>query len=398
MKRAIIILGIETSCDDTGIALLKATHGAKDTTYTTLANELSSQTKLHEQYGGVFPAMAKREHARNIMPLFVQALTNAGLLQARKKTYTLPSTLYKKLTKILEREPEILEVLVAFVTAYEIPKIDIIAVTSGPGLEPTLWVGISFAKALGVIFDIPVIPTNHMEGHIVSVAIPEGTTFTVTPKTFQFPMLALLVSGGHTELVLVKNIGSYKLIGQTRDDAAGEAFDKVARMLGIPYPGGPEISRLAQQARETLAFSEFSFPRPMIHSSDFDFSFSGLKTAVLYALRDLQGELSDSRKKDVSREFEDAVVEVLVYKTLRAAQKYKTMAIIVGGGVSANRLLRAELTRRAHEVNPDRTIHFPTPVLSRDNALMIALAGHLKFTRTKKIPRTIVAEGDLQLA
>ena len=233
---------------------------------------------------------------------------------------------------------------------------------------------------------------------MLSVAVSNDAKFSITKSTFTFPSLALLVSGGHTELVLIKDIGKYKLIGATRDDAAGEAFDKIARMLGLPYPGGPEISRLAKEGRDTLAFSEFSFPRPMIHSGDFDFSFSGLKTAVLYTIRDLGKALSDTQKKDLSREVEDAIVEVLITKTLKAVQKFKAKEIIVGGGVAANRMLREEFARRGKEFDKDLKIHFPTGILSRDNALMIALAGYMLSLRKKKFPRTIKAEGNMKLS
>jgi N6-L-threonylcarbamoyladenine synthase len=282
---------------------------------------------------------------------------------------------------------------VDFFETYEAPKTDLITVTSGPGLEPTLWVGINFAQALGFLYKLPVMPANHMEGHILSVFITESGTFSIKKKDKPFPAISLLVSGGHTEIVLAKDIGKYKLIGATRDDAAGEAFDKVARMLGLPYPGGPYISKLAHEGRTTLAFSEFSFPRPMIHSGDFDFSFSGLKTAVLYTLRDLKGELSETRKKDLAREVEDAIVEVLVKKTLKAVMKFKAETLIVGGGVSANELLRQELLRVGKEVNPNLHIYFPTKILSRDNALMIALAGHQKLLRTKKNPPSYQSRG-----
>ncbi len=394
--KATLILGIETSCDDTGIAVLKATAGKTSTQFETLSNELSSQTELHQQYGGVFPAMAKREHARNIVPLFIAALDTAKLLKKRKKQIEIKPKLLEALTKLLTRELEMVNSLVDFYTNYEAPKIDMIAVTTGPGLEPTLWVGINFAMALGLLFDLPIIPTNHMEGHILSVAITEEKKFKIDAKSFQFPMMSLLVSGGHTELVLVKDIGKYTIVGATRDDAAGEAFDKIARMLDLPYPGGPEISRLAHEGRTTLAFSEFSFPRPMIHSGDFDFSFSGLKTAVLYAIRDLNMALSDTRKKDISREVEDSIIEVLVTKTLKAVQKFKTKAIVVGGGVSANQLLRQELMRRGKEFDPKMEIYFPTKILSRDNALMIALAGYMLSLRKKKFPKP-VAQGNLEL-
>ena len=394
-----IILAVETSCDDTGIALLKATESKVGTKFEVLANEISSQIELHQQYGGVFPAMAKRAHAKNITPLFINALAKSGLLKKRKKTTKeiLPAKIIKKLTVLLEREAEMLADILAFVKEYELPQIDTLVVTSGPGLEPTLWVGINFAKALGILLEMPVVPTNHMEGHILSVAIPETNIFTLSSESFHFPMLALLVSGGHTELVLAKDIGKYKIVGQTRDDAAGEAFDKVARMMDLPYPGGPEISKLAHLGRTTLAFSEFSLPRPMLHSPDLDFSFSGLKTAVLYTIRDLGGVLSESRKKDLAREFEDAVVEVLVTKTLKAVQVHKVKEIVIGGGVSANQLLRQELVRRTKEYDPEIQVHFPTKKLATDNALMIALAGYLKSKRAKKFPQNFKAQGNLQL-
>ena len=401
MKKPILLLAIETSCDDTGIALLKVSEHTTRTTFTTLANEISSQVALHQQYGGVFPAMAKREHARNIVPLFVQALRNAKLLKPLSKKSTpsnyaiIGSREYKKLQKVLEREAEMFHAIVGFLSAYEMPQFDQLVVTSGPGLEPTLWVGINFARALSMICDVNIMPVNHMEGHVLSVAIPEQKTFTITPKTFSFPMLSLLVSGGHSELVLVRDIGTYKILGATRDDAAGEAFDKIARMMDLPYPGGPEISRLANEVRNGKNPTErFALPRPMIHSKDFDFSFSGLKTAVLYLIRDM-GTLSDTDKKQIAYETENAIVDVLVHKTITAAQKHKTTKIIVGGGVAANAHLRNVLTAKAHELGI--SVHFPTPLLSRDNALMIALAGYFKSKRTKKFPRTITAEGNMQL-
>ena len=270
-----IILGIETSCDDTGIALLKVSETKTETKFEVLANEISSQIELHQQYGGVFPAMAKREHARNIVPLFIHALEQSTLLKKRKKALVVPEKIQKNLRKILTRETELIDPLIYFLETYEQPKVDEIIVTSGPGLEPTLWVGINFAQALGTLWDIKVMPANHMEGHIVSTFIPESkeqrARFSIKPKALELKALALLVSGGHTELVTINGIGKYKVVGATRDDAAGEAFDKIARMMDLPYPGGPEISRLAHEARTTLAFSEFSFPRPMLHSPDFDF-------------------------------------------------------------------------------------------------------------------------------
>ena len=255
------ILAIETSCDETSLSYISANETELGTRFQVFSTITNSQINLHQEFGGVFPALAKREHQKNL-PIILEQI-----MQER-----------------------------------EIP--DYICVTSGPGLEPALWCGIVFAKELGEKWNIPVVPVNHMEGHILSVLVPGspllpgeglGVRFEFKNSDLKFPALALLISGGHTELVVVKNIGDYSIIGRTRDDAVGEAFDKVARMLGIPYPGGPEVSKLAAQVRTNLTRSPNGahpllegegstpvFPRPMMHTKDFDFSFSGLKTAVLY--------------------------------------------------------------------------------------------------------------------
>ena len=259
------ILSIETSCDETAVALLEVTGALEQPEIKVLGNTLLSQVALHEQYGGVYPNLAKREHQKNLPPLLEETLKQAG-------------------------------------ETLDNPAIDCIAVTTGPGLEPALWVGITFAEELGKRWNKSVIPVNHMEGHVFSVLYN-------LDKPIQLPALALLVSGGHTELVHIKNFGNYEILGRTQDDAVGEAFDKVARMLGLSYPGGPKVSKLAAAAREKGVDPGFKLPRPMLHSKDLNFSFSGLKTAVLYKLKTLEN-LDDDMREKMSLAFEDAVVEV----------------------------------------------------------------------------------------
>lgn len=397
------ILAIETSCDETALAVLDVKGGAKNPSIATMSHQVASQIALHTQYGGVFPMMAKREHSKNIIPLFKKTLEQSfPNIKATNKTQKIDVKSNKKIAEILSREPELLEQFLPFITSIKKPAIDMIAVTVGPGLEPALWVGINFARALSFAWDIPVVPVNHMEGHILSFLVPEKKLESKGFKLsdFNFPILSLLVSGGHTELVLVKGWNKYKVVGQTRDDAVGEAFDKVARMLDLPYPGGPEISKLAEASRKDKLMvkdEKIKLPRPMIHSSDFDFSFSGLKTAVLYLIRDLK-KIDDNKKKQIAREFEDASIEVLTSKTIKAMKKYSADTLIVGGGVSANMHLRRELESKIK--NEKFQVYFPTKELSTDNAIMIGLVGIYKFLKTKKGVRynskQLVATGNLQ--
>ncbi|MEK7105845.1 MAG: hypothetical protein AAB895_00625, partial [Patescibacteria group bacterium] len=309
------ILAIETSCDETGIAILETGAG---TIISLTGNALSSQIELHAQYGGVFPTLAKRAHAEKMVPMLTQALDEAYLLEVPES----PLALGDALSFLDDKESQLKEQLQPFLSFYQKPDIDYIAVTVGPGLEPALWVGVNTARALSIVWGIPVIPINHMEGHIVTAAfikdaesLPAQTSKNFSLSDVDFPLLSLLVSGGHTELVLAEGFGAYKKIGQTRDDAVGEAFDKVARMLGLPYPGGPAISRLAKEFRETKQGNPFTLPRPMLQSGDYDFSFSGIKTAMLYAIRDLTEqntrEITEEEKPALACAFEDAVVEVL---------------------------------------------------------------------------------------
>ncbi|QQR50248.1 tRNA (adenosine(37)-N6)-threonylcarbamoyltransferase complex transferase subunit TsaD [Candidatus Nomurabacteria bacterium] len=393
------ILSIETSCDETALSIVEASGGSTKPKFKILANNVASQVKLHAKYGGVFPMMAKREHSKNLVPLFIKTLEEARL--AKKSTTAFSQKQVTDLELMLDREPELKKIFLKTIYKIKKPNIDLIAVTTGPGLEPTLWVGINFARALATLWGIPVIGVNHMEGHIFSV-FPKSNKETFTIDTKLFPSISLLVSGGHTELVYIKNWLHYDIIGQTRDDAVGEAFDKVARLLGLPYPGGPMISRLAKEARDKKIVSTFTFPRPMIHSKDYDFSFSGLKTAVLYFI---QGHSSNPNgrkkiiiplklKREIARAFEDAAVHVLVSKTLRAIQTYKAKSLIVGGGVAANQEIRKVLS----ELSPV-PIYFPTRELSTDNSLMIAIAGYMQWQKKKKGVQlnTLIANGNLTL-
>ena len=384
------ILSIETSCDETAIAILNIT-GSKNLVGKVLAHTVASQIELHTQYGGVFPMMAQREHAKNILPVLLETLKKAGFLAKAKKPARFPA---QKISTLLARENDLGERFLSELPTYKKPNIDKIAVTVGPGLTPALWVGISFAKALSVAWDIPIVPVNHMEGHLLSTLISDSKkSFKLSQSNFDLPAISLLVSGGHTEIVLFKKIGAYKVVGCTRDDAAGEAFDKVARMLGLAYPGGPLISKLASEFRNKKIESKTTLPRPMIHSKDFDFSFSGLKTSVLYLLRDL-GEIDENKKMEIACEFENAVVDVLIAKTFAAVKKFKAQSIIVGGGVSANTELQKRFKIEAKKYGIP--VHLPTKNLSTDNAIMIAIAGYF----AKPVPLTskkLIAVGNLEL-
>jgi N6-L-threonylcarbamoyladenine synthase len=349
-----IILGIETSCDETALCLLETKGKGEHFSYRVMANIVHSQIDIHKEYGGVFPILAKREHIKNLPILFKKILDDAGINEK---------------------------------------DIEAIAVTEGPGLEPALWTGILFAKELAERLAIPLIPVNHMEGHIVSTLLTSSTPSKDFHKlnSPSFPALALLISGGHTEIVKVKELGSYEVLGRTKDDAIGEAFDKVARMLGLPYPGGPEISRLAQQARQENMPRNITLPRPMIHSKDLNFSFSGLKTHVLYTLHEL--ELTPHIQKEIAREFEDAVTEVLIAKVRRALESDEYGSLLIGGGVIANEYIREIFKKLSGEFSTPLLL--PAPGTTGDNALMIALAGAL--LPITKNPSDISARGNLSL-
>ena len=291
-KPTMIILGIETSCDDTGIAIVEG-QGKTWPSFRILSNVVASQIEIHKKYGGVYPNLAKREHIINLPFVLKEALKKAKVSQKN-------------------------------------PKINAIAVTYGPGLSPCLWTGINFAKELAKKYNVPLIPIDHMEGHLLVGLF----TSPVQNQKKTFPAIALLVSGGHTQLLLVKGIGKYELLGETRDDAAGEAFDKTARILGLPYPGGPAIAKLTAMPKLGLGVPKrdlgINLPRPMIHTKDFDFSFSGLKTAVLYDYQKRTKKVRESKEyvRAMAKEIQQAIIDVLLQKTLKATQQYKAKSII----------------------------------------------------------------------
>jgi N6-L-threonylcarbamoyladenine synthase len=389
-----LVLAIETSCDETAVCLIEASGDfGGQFKFDILGNALYSQAKLHEQYGGVFPNLAKREHAKNLVPLLKETLRLSEIPGQQGG-----SLLHvEELGPLLSREPELFEHLSEFLKTHGKPVIDCIAVTYGPGLEPCLWVGVNFAKALSLVWDIPIVAVNHMEGHVVMSLMEENRI-----STFEFPLLALLISGGHTELVVSKEFQRYEVVGQTRDDAAGEAFDKVARLLGLPYPGGPEISKLAAELREqgdSLLGKEapWKLPRPMLHEDNLDFSFAGLKTAVRKIV-DSNAPLSDEARKHLAMEFENATAEVLIGKTMRAIDQFGANTIVVGGGVSANTYIREQLAKALEaEGNPAKLL-IPPPELATDNALMIALAGYFHATKKEFAEaKKLAANGNLKL-
>lgn len=395
------ILGIETSCDETAVCLLEAEGSfGPDFRFNILGNSLISQAALHAEYGGVFPSLAKREHAKNLVPLLKEMLAQASNLQNMAQPRPIQGDPLELLKAALAREPELLEQLVPFLEMYEKPDIDAIAVTAGPGLEPALWVGINFAKALALAWDVPLVAVNHMEGHVL-MSLADGDKL----KRFEFPVLSLLISGGHTELVLSKSFGEYQLLGETRDDAAGEAFDKVARLLDLGYPGGPEISRLAAEARiqgESLDDSKDSpwngtLTPPMLRSPDYDFSFSGLKTEVR-KLVEKNAPLSDETKKQLALATENAIAEVLVAKTMRAAEEFGAQTVVVGGGVSANTFIKQQLAEALAKADTSAQLLAPPAEFATDNAVMIALAGYFHARAGNfSAPIDIVASGNLRL-
>jgi len=379
---------------------MEAKGGITNASFNILANNSNSQIKIHIPYGGVYPVLAKREHIKNLPILLEETLREAKLNNKKK-------------------------------------PVDAVAVTCGPGLEIALWTGITFAQELAKKWNVPLIPVNHMEGHIFSVfgknKPARNATHSVAGEgkfkilKIKFPALSLLVSGGHTQLVLIKKWMEYEIIGESVDDAVGEAFDKVARILGLPYPGGPEISKLAEACRTRekqslrgvsqadgprgsaararadsdpgkIGFS-LVLPRPMLYTKNFNFSFSGLKTAVLYLVRDLGGleSINEKTKAQIALEFENAAIECLVYKTAKAVEKYKIKTLIVAGGVSANKHLQNEMKKA---IEKKVKIFFPKKELTGDNSIMIGVAGYLNYIKNKKRvpkPNNIKATGNLRL-
>ncbi|MFO7326296.1 MAG: tRNA (adenosine(37)-N6)-threonylcarbamoyltransferase complex transferase subunit TsaD [Pseudomonadota bacterium] len=307
------ILGIESSCDESAAAVLDDERGL-------LSHELFSQVDLHRLYGGVVPELASRDHVRRLLPLVRQALAKS------------------------ETRPE---------------ELDGVAYTAGPGLVGALLTGAAMGHALAYALGVPAVPVHHLEGHLLAPLLED--------RPPPLPHLALLVSGGHTMLIVVKGLGDYQLLGETRDDAAGEAFDKSAKLLGLPYPGGPELSKLAERGRAGV----FEFPRPMLDRPGHEFSFSGLKTAVMLAVREAPPD--EQRRADIARGVQDAIVATLVGKTARALDETGLGHLVVAGGVSANRALRGALEAAARERGVE--IYFPRLEFCTDNAAMIAMAG-----------------------
>ncbi len=349
-----IILGIETSCDETAASLLEIKERKNSLIIDPRANVVASQIKIHQPYGGVVPTLASREHLKNISSVLEKTFQQAH--------FSLPEG----------KE-----------------KIDLIAVTSGPGLIPALLVGVSFARALAWASNKPIIGINHMEGHLLSFLLPEGLKKYEFPiSNFQkiFPAIILLVSGGHTQLIYERRMGDYKIIGQTRDDAAGECFDKGARILGLSYPGGPAVAAEAEKFRKNNTKYkirntkyEIRLPRPMINSFDYDFSFSGLKTALLYLTQKIGKRNVNRLKPYLSFELEEAITEVLVKKTLKAALSFKAKSIILGGGVSANKSLREKFRTKIKKNNAKINFFLPSLEYTGDNAIMISLAAFFHY-------------------
>ncbi len=325
-----LILGIESSCDETGVALVRAP--ADGSVPTLLAHALHSQIEMHQAYGGVVPELASRDHIRRVLPLTETVLAEADCRLA---------------------------------------EVDVVAYTRGPGLAGALLVGAGVACALGASLDRPVLGVHHLEGHLLSPFLSADPP--------EFPFVALLVSGGHTQLMRVDGVGRYELLGETIDDAAGEAFDKSAKLLGLGYPGGPALSRLAEQGDDAA----FKLPRPLLHSGNLDFSFAGLKTAVLTQAKKLGDDLP-ARKADLAASTQAAIVDVLVKKTLAALQQSGLRRVVVAGGVGANQLLRTQLDAACARMGV--RVHYPELHLCTDNGAMIAMAAAMRLQAGREAP------------
>lgn len=325
------ILGIESSCDESAAAVLEAT-GQKAKI---LSNIISSQIDIHVRYGGVVPEIAAREHVLRILPVIEESLRKAKINYRQLKA---------------------------------------IAVTQGPGLVSSLLAGTETAKALSLAWQKPLIPVHHIIGHIYASFLDSSPV----PK---FPLIALVVSGGHSNLIYMKDHYNFKIIGETRDDAAGEAYDKAAKMLGLSYPGGPIIAKYAEKFRKSKKPSTLELPRPMIYSKDFDFSFSGLKTALLYKLQ------KDKSWKNKITEYclavESAIVDTLVYKSLKSIDKYQVKSFVLAGGVAANKELRAQLLDKINKNYPNTSVFLPELAYTTDNAAMIASAAYFSYYKNK---------------
>ncbi|MFC1630161.1 tRNA (adenosine(37)-N6)-threonylcarbamoyltransferase complex transferase subunit TsaD [Patescibacteria group bacterium] len=375
-----IILAIETSCDETAIAIVKFQKSKPKV----LSNIISSQVKIHREWGGVVPKLAKREHQKNLVSVLKKSLKEAKILQKAQK---IDEKRLNVVRNILKREQELYGILEKFLKTYQKPDIDFITVTSGPGLEPALWVGVNFAKALSYFWNLPLVPVSHIEAHVFS-------NFINKKSKKSFPVLSLSVSGGHNQLILMNDFGNYQLIGETRDDTAGECFDKVARMLGLGYPGGPEISKLAKKGNPDF----FRFPRPMMHKNNYDFSFSGLKTAVLYYLKNQDKNTIKKHKNDIAASFQQAVIDVLINKTIRAAKQFQVKTIAIEGGVAANRELQGQLKKKIKKDLPKINFLIPNLKFCTDNAVMVAMVGHFYWKKKRIVSwKKIRADANLKI-
>jgi N6-L-threonylcarbamoyladenine synthase len=385
-----ILLSIETSCDETAVSIIKRMRGNR-IRFQVLSHKVLSQVDLHAHYGGVFPALAKREHAKALTQLIAEALEEADLLVERTNAYHISQPQRKKLEAIMQREPEMFAAMKVLFEGVQKPSLDAVAVTVGPGLEPALWVGVNGALALHTVWGVPLYPINHMEGHLVASALSVTDGIYELPS-LEMPAVGLLISGGHTELVRMQAWRTYDVIGRTKDDAVGEAFDKVARLLGLPYPGGPEISKLSERARKegVVVEEDLRLPRPMINSGDLHFSCSGLKTAVLTRVQK-RNPLDERTRKMIALEFENAITDVLVTKVRQAIYEVRAKTLIVGGGVSANNHIRSALKELAETEGV--ALFVPDRSLSTDNGLMIAAAGLLHVHHGEKPKVKLKANG-----
>jgi N6-L-threonylcarbamoyladenine synthase len=401
------ILAIETSCDETALAIVDAEGGLAHPRITVQKSLVASQISIHRPFGGVVPTLAKREHLKNLPILYRKIFDKEHIAYGKKPHSHKPYAISR------------------------LQDIDLLAVTVGPGLEPALWAGITFAKSLiransdaNKRESAPqLVGVNHLEGHLYSFLLAKRTA-NPKPKTLNskqkglefrnlnlvFPAIALLVSGGHTELLLLTDMTRVQKLGETFDDAAGEAFDKVARLLGLSYPGGPEIEKLAAKGDPAA----IAFPRPMLHQKNYNFSFSGLKTAVLYYLRDpklrihpndpnvrngnirsvrIHSDISERLRADVAASFQQAAIDVLVAKTMRAAREYGAKSIMLSGGVAANKRLRETLRRESAKYGAK--FYVADIKYNTDNAVMIAVAAYIAHLRKKKYK--LEAQGNLNL-
>ena len=372
----IYFLAVETSCDDTSVSVLrvKEDNQGRLKKIEALSNVVSSQTALHAGYGGVYPFLAKREHQKNLPLVFEQAITGS---------------------------PEYSR---GAVKKFDVSKIKFIGVTKGPGLDPCLWTGINFAQNLSKKCHLPLVGANHLEAHFLANLLTLGIGEEKFKKDY-LPAVCLVVSGGHTILFLAKGIGDYKLLGETQDDAAGECFDKAARILGLGYPGGPEIAKQAGKWKspslrsgQKIAESNF-LPRPMMAQKNYNFSFSGLKTATLYFHQKQTEEIKKTPEylENMSHEIQQSIIDVLVAKTMRAAIEFNAKSIIIGGGVSANSALRQEFKNKIKEAKLKFKFFAPAPDLSVDNAAMAGVAAYFAWKRNEAVknPEDLVSDPNL---